>query len=98
MSLPPAVHPLPGGAPEIADDIPAMIGGARQESAFSKLAPSCSPMLCGAGVRRAGTDPTGPAPWLNRTLAGLSPPCRVWKSDTTSAAQTSCGRLECDPG
>ena len=35
MSLPPAEHPLPGGAPEIADDIPAMIGGARQESAFS---------------------------------------------------------------
>jgi hypothetical protein len=49
MSLPPAVHPLPGGAPEIADDIPAMIGGARQESAFFlQLAPFCSPMLCGA--------------------------------------------------
>jgi hypothetical protein len=34
MCLPPAVHPLPGGAPEIADDIRAMIGAARQESAF----------------------------------------------------------------
>jgi hypothetical protein len=34
MCLPPAVHPLPGGAPEIADNIPTMIGAARQEGAF----------------------------------------------------------------
>ena len=58
------MHPLPGGAPEITDDIPAMIG-ARQtgERFFLNLALSCSPMLCGADRVRT----------LKATLAKIQP-------------------------